>query len=497
MGWLRSPITVAVLVLLVLFLGYLKYRDWHATILPPTVPVAAFPPGQQQLAEQVGLLRQEVEDLKAILQFAGIVFAVVISIGSVTSLYSMWTFERRATESHDLAIKGEKSSQDRSTEVHQTFLKGSQETLGLVNATLELAKEASQRSAMFLERKAKDTLQDLDKAAKHLLDSVDSRNFSALLSSDVTTADLQTLSEKINSFEINKFMLVDSLSLTPACNFIRGMGLHLNQQYTDAMRYWQDVTAADGVDTYLRSLAWYWIGCEQNNLGHFHSATVSFEHALTGVTDVTSFELQRIKTETKFFDRDDTAAIALIEELEDQIKALGQSPIPERDKAHERLTLTLGNIQFVVGRALIGSDPVKAEQRLSQALNNFASIAERKPNPNRWARFGYAECLWTLGDEASAKEAFQRVHDDAILESIHKIEPRMRALAAATLYICALRVQSDGYDRARYKQQVLEAMGRVDQRISIYSQFRRRNVSKTDFIKDLAALENPPRTHNS
>src|SRR5262249_44809852 len=155
-------------------------------------------------------------------------------------------------------------------------------------------------------------------------------------------------------------------------------------------------------------------------------------------TDVTSFELQRIKTETRFFERDDGASAPLIEELEDLLATLGKEPLADKEKAQERIKLTLGNIRFVVGRSEIGRDRAKAEKHLQAALENFAPMAERATNPSRWAQFGHAECLWTLGDDAAASQAFQRVHDDAILGSIHKIEPRMRVLAAATLYICAL-----------------------------------------------------------
>ncbi len=207
--------------------------------------------------------------------------------------------EERTTQLHDLTVRGETASQARSDEVHRTFLSSSKDTLDLVNATLNLAKQASERAAKSVEDRAKVILQKLDIDSKDLLASVPAQDDRALVADPARTASLRSLAQRIEGFQINRLVLPEAMQLSSECLFIRGMDFHLKQQYDDAFEAWKEVTHRNETPQSLRSLAWYWIGYEQNNLGQFAQACLSFQRALETAVGVRKFELQRILFEVE------------------------------------------------------------------------------------------------------------------------------------------------------------------------------------------------------
>lgn len=428
----------------------------------------------------------------------------VLAIGTVGSLIGYVRSETRATEAHKfalsnatelekrasqgfgLAITGEIASQSRAAEVHEKFLAGSRETLDLVNATLTLAKEASERAAKAIETKARVTLEELDQECQSLLASVPAQDDRALVANPASRSDLRSLAHKIAGFEINRFVLPENIQLTAPCLFIRGMDFHLNQQFDDAFRSWRSVALTPETANGLKSLAWYWIGYEQNNLNRFGEAEQSFENALQLATGSRRYELNRILIETRFFNKAKYPAQALIQPLENLLDAISRDDAREdHDAPKMKVVITLGNVVSQVGREL--SDEGKREEAhrmFERARDVYGQAAEQ----DKWALFGLGEMLDHLGETQEAQQLFQRVRGKAIEESVRRDEPRTKVLARTTELICCLRVPSLNSEATSIRSLVLQDLGRVDERMTVYSQVQKRNVTKTEFQADLEKL---------
>lgn len=444
--------------------------------------------------------------LNAFISFLGL----VLVLGTGGSLIGFIRSEKRATEAHSfalaasgasetrtaqafsLAISGESASQSRAAEVHEKFLSGSRETLDLVNATLTLAKEASERAARTIEVKAKASIEDLDRDSQALLASVPSQDDRALIANPASRSNLRSLAHKIAGFEINRFILPQDIQLTPPCLFIRGMNFHLDQQFDDAISHWRQVAFSSNAPASLRSLAYYWIGYEENNLNRFGDAEQSFENALKAApsTDESRrFELHRILIETRFFNKNKNCAEVMIDPMRELFESISRPGLGTNEDRHIRklkIAISLGNITSQAGRELqMEGEEEKAGKRFLEA-KGFYEIGSKS---DKWAQFGLAEMLYSLGLHEESYPHFRKVRGDAEDESVKREEPRTKVLARTTELICCLRVPDLNSEVASIRSHVIQELGRVDERLTVYSQIQKRNVTKSDFQKDLDSLE--------
>jgi tetratricopeptide (TPR) repeat protein len=381
---------------------------------------------------------------------------------------------------------GEKASQTRAREVHTGFVEESQKTLDLVNQTLTLSVEASQRAANVIQQKAKDELAALDRDAKRLLADVPDDDDRALVADQVRRSKLTSLASKIAGFQINRFILPVDIPLTPNCQFVRGMQFHLDQQFDDAFESWDEVALSEGAPDHLRSLAWYWIGYERNNLAHFEKAELAFGSALDLASPSRRFELERIKLETRFFREDQPDPV---------IHALGRLRLEvEKDggeaaaQSRAKILNTLGNVHHEAGNHARKQDRyADAYAHYETAYQIFTEITDRE----KWALFGRAEAMWWLGMRDEADTLFEgEVRDRAVSEYLTRAEPRTKVLARTAELVCCVRHPRLRKDVALYFDNVVEALGHVDERLTVYSQVQRRNVKKEIFALDLEMLRN-------
>jgi hypothetical protein len=97
--------------------------------------------------------------------------------------------------------------------------------------------------------------------------------------------------------------------------------------------------------------------------------------------------------------------------------------------------------------------------------------------------------LHELGELSEAQRIFrEQVRTQAINESVQREEPRTKVLARTTELICCLRVPELRPEAAGIRSLVLQDLGRVDSRLTVYSQMQRRNVEKVVFQADLDEL---------
>ena len=391
--------------------------------------------------------------------------------------------QARIAEAHQLAMKGESATQTRVAEVHTSFLQGSLQTLDLVNQTLELERIASQRAASAVEEKARDQLKRLDQDAKYLLSRVPTDDDHKLVSDQALRGDLTSLARRIASFD--SALLPVEVPLTPHCRFVRGMQLHLEQHFDDAFDEWEEVAFGEGVDPDLRSLTWYWIGRERGNLGQYADAERALEQALKDAPEARRYEVERLKLELEFFDAGSYQPATLLDQMQqliDKTRAVGTDTAT---RALPHMKAILGNLHYELALECRANGKVaEARAHFEQCKTIFEGIQDEK-----WAIFGLAEALWWLGERKKAESLFaNEARALAQDDYVHRIEYRAKVLARSAELICCARATELRPQADHIFQDVLDALGRVDGRMTIYSEVQRRNVTKTEFVADMNVI---------
>jgi len=468
---------------------------------PPSPSAIPNPVPASTIASQIDQLEKSLEDLKS--QFSAFrnnalkdemkgledrlntfiaAVAVFLALFGLGPIIIGMSAERRAREAHSLAIRGETAAQGRADEVHQA----SKNTLDLVNQTLELAKDASERAATIIQKRAIKLRDELNSEAKVMLTEASTKDERFLISNSERRSDLTTLANKINNFEINSFTFPEELELNADCQFIRGMDFHVKQQFKDALRVWYNVALDDSASSDRRSLAWYWIGYEQNNLGDFDKAEESFRNAEKFAAGDRLYELRRIRLESRFFNKKIASAESILPELAalsdelDNPHQMSAEILKQRDKVYT----TYANVLFEAGH--VETDPQKKEAHYRLAKEKFEAIVNRKIGDIKWARFGLGQILFVTGfTEEAAKILAGPARKDAQDEYIARVEPRTKVLARSTELICCTLVATLKHEVRSVHGDLIGALGNVDDRLTVYSQFQKRNVSKDDFKLDL------------
>ncbi len=232
---------------------------------------------------------------------------------------------------------------------------------------------------------------------------------------------------------------------------------------------------------------------EHNNLGDFSEAVRNLERALNYSKGPQVYELKRISIESRFFDKDEPEPEELIRSLGMLVKEISEQPQSEEVHARRRkIFVTLGNIHHVIGERNRRAGNLKeANHQFQSAQQNF----EKASDKDKWARFGLAEAFFRSGNVEAARKMFEeKVLPDAQKESIDRMEPRTRVVGRMTELICFVRIPDLNDRFAQIHGQVLDSLADVDGRLTIYSQIQRRNVTRNEFISDLALLRAEVRT---
>jgi tetratricopeptide (TPR) repeat protein len=456
----------------------------------------------------VSRLDQRLTDTSSELHDFIIIFGVLLAIGFGTSFFSWWTTTRRESR---LAIASETSAQARAAEAHQRFVQQAdlaleaqtsagarvsqqfeqaRETLDLVNEALQLANQATDRANRAIEDKALKERKSLDVRARALIAAVRHRDETYLITDPHLRERMTALAERIAVFENTQFLLPSEVRLTPACRFLAAMAAHLKGQFEEAFTAWDAVALDEQSPSDLRSSARYWTGYERNNLGHFEQAADSFSLALDDLSNDRGalsrrYDIRRIIIETRFFgDLDDPGNLL---EMADSLLAELHFEQPSEDLPDimARVASTAGNIAHILG--VTAKDQAQASQFFARAVDYFGEFADVSP----WARFGLAEALWCSQERRAEGIALFRskIRDDAKAEFDQREEFRSKFRAKSCELICCLRVPEFGGDVDSISRETLSALGRVEERLTVYSLVRRKNVSQDEMREhDLPAL---------
>ena len=426
----------------------------------------------QDLKTQNAVLTKTLDTLIIFLSIFGGIISIILIFGTITSGIS-WNMDRKRLKDTILRDEG--------------IFGQSVQTLTLVNATLELARDASERAYKAIQEKLDKKHKALEKEASNLLEESKAyKNFKVLVEDSTVRSNLLILASEIMSLQTNLGMLEKEPDLLPHCCFIRGMEFHLNQHFKSAIEYWKLAKDQENIPNYLKIIALYWIGYEQNNLAKYDDAASNFKLASDFASGAMKYELERIKIESKYFDilnYNSEKVLPEIESLYDEIKKEIDSQ--EFKVVKSNVGLTLGNIYYQLGRELSKSDSKKSIEYFKKAKNTFF----KTPIKNKWIWFGYGESCYKLKDYKTAENILsEKVKNEAEFEYSTRLEPRTKVLGQTTVLICSMRIKKFHSNVDTTYNLIKTILGGVDERLTIYSQLQSRNVLKKKFLEDLEKL---------
>jgi len=444
------------------------------------VTVAQAEEFRAEAATDIAVLKRNVEILFYLM---GILGALVLG-GGVIGLVLTLRDERRAGRAFEVALAGEKAEQERAALVHSKFLDSSKDTLDLVNATLALAKEANQRAMKTQEDKAKLILRELTNESEGLLSDVYlNGDFKAIVENPQMSAKVQEIASRLASIE--GYLQVLDIELTAPCLFVRGIDRHLKEEPTLAIKELERVAKMQS-EGELALYANYWIGYECNNLGLHEKAADTFRRLTERFpNDVKTAELKRIEIESRFFhhalryhdlpSRAEQERARIIEEVrgcEQELADLADSPSAQGIRT--RILNTQANL--VTWRAHTTGDT---------GLWRAAADLYEQAGDSLWPKFGYLEAMTNLGQPVDPDE-YQWVVDTVMKKIAQRVEPRSKVLLFTTKLIayCRQPHRTPGELDSAYSD-VLQATGRVNPLMRVYSQFTKTNIPIEDSNEEL------------
>lgn len=474
----------------------------------PQAPLSA---EAARLDREVVQLRERVDSFSTTVGVLVAVLAAVLVLGGLTSTASWFTFERRSTQLHGLALEGEAKAQRRESYIFDQ----SKRTIDLVNSTLELARDASRNAAQATEQSARNQLAELDRKAAIVVAPA-YRQWRSLVRQPGKRNALRALANQLNFFEAMRLLFAQTLQPSPQSVFVRGMDDYLSENFARGTELWESVIVDPRSSDPLKILANYWLGYLADNEGDYAAADEHFGNAVeiferTDEKSALKYELKRIRLESRFFDQSHNAPEDLVPqfegllgELEAEIKTRIAPEVDEFVRMRTHLLVTFGNVRFQAAKST--RDLPRRARLLEQAIDLYKLAAGDETDEAKYARFGLAESQHRLGAlrgderllERGAKLFRERVLKDASDELSRRQERRtqIRALTAQLFcYVRVLDIEGQAAAIGSTKTQIDAQLGDLHEGLTVFSLMQFRNVSQDQFKKDLDELLTsvPPR----
>jgi tetratricopeptide (TPR) repeat protein len=281
-----------------------------------TAPAAAA--NGQEATKSVGEIEGDVSDLSAqlddvasdgdttrtienvILTPVALLVSILAAGGILGVVYSVRD-QRRTSQLHELTVSGEIASQRRSEQSYGSFLEQSQTTLSLVNDTLELAKEATDRAAHSMELKAQSRVDAIEERAQRLmLDVFGEREFELIINDATRRDELHSIAADLRSLE--GYLSLQDIKLRQNTKFVKAIDQFLLDD-TEAAIQALRLASQDRVTGELQRFVEYWLGYMLTTVGEYDEAVGKFRHDEIDLKedDPEYFQLERIIDETEFF----------------------------------------------------------------------------------------------------------------------------------------------------------------------------------------------------
>jgi tetratricopeptide (TPR) repeat protein len=417
----------------------------------------------------------------------------LLAAGGAVGLFTSFKTARGQVRLHDLAVKSEEATHDRTEKNHLEVFRGSQETITLVNDTLKLARDASEQAATTTSHKARERMLELDRDIQSLLaGAYETHDFKAVVKDDALREALADVARGLGSVEGT--LHTHEIELTPHCLFAKSIDLHLKSAPKAAISCL--LAVPNDADHELSALALFWAAYESNNVGNFDKAVECLqqagEHYLPDTYRAQHFELLRCEIQSHFFDMawnqsGDAGTrrpqvVDLLAELSSVVATVGANRrgdfIAERRHCDE----TMADMMFWCGGMSPLDQPANDadEQRalLSEAARHYKAGGD-----HIWAQFGLAQTRWALGDELTDDE-YAMLHSALVSEGGAHREPRTLALRHAAILI--VEGEHGVSQDALYQswRDLWNDVSKITGNITIFSPWQKRNVHRTDFLRE-------------
>jgi TolA-binding protein len=224
----------------------------------------------------------------------------VLALGGTLGIVFSIRDQGRVSQLHELAVGGEMSSQRRTEQSFSTFLEESQKTLSLVNDTLGLAKEATDRATHAMTTKMKASLDNIEEKAEDLvIDVAAEGTHSELIDKAEHRLEVRRIASELAA--IQGYVTLQEIEPGPFSQFIRGLDQYLSDESREALHTLRHL--AQSLDRgELKASAYFWLGELHTAFGEYAKAERAYENALDDVKKDSSeaFELESLVTRTRF-----------------------------------------------------------------------------------------------------------------------------------------------------------------------------------------------------
>jgi tetratricopeptide (TPR) repeat protein len=270
----------------------------------------------QSTSKRTATLTKEADKTWTIVEFIlapiGALVGILALGGALGIVFSIRD-QRRVSQLHELTVGSEVSSQRRDEQSYSSFLEQSQTTLALVNDTLKLAKEATDRAAHSTEIKAQARVQEIeDRAQQLMLEVFSTGEFELIIDDPGRRSELHSIAAELRSIE--GYLSLQDIELPPYTKFIKAVDQFLLDD-TEAALHALRRSSQDRVVSDLHRFSLYWLGYMLTTVSEYEEAISRFRDDEVDLPDDHSerLQLERIIEETEFFKvakpRVDTASV--------------------------------------------------------------------------------------------------------------------------------------------------------------------------------------------
>jgi hypothetical protein len=379
--------------------------------------------------------------------------------------------------------RGEEAAQTRASDLHDKLFTKSADTLGLVNATLTLTKEASERALKANEDRVGEKLQQLDGEIKTFLRPFANKDSRNLVNNQIYRDNLKQIVMKLESLELNNEFLAKPVSVSPYFKFVKALSYYLSQlpeETIDALQKLSNQTI-DDVDLKIR--VFYWLGFEQNNVGDFVGAENSFTNAINLASGKRRLMLNRLLIETLLYNTTNKPQ-SLINNIDKVIKE--DENFNDLDNEDKVLVLiTKCNVLYAAALEAYENKQIDLAKEFMEGI-----LYELQPvtSSDKQAKRDFAIASIILGKNmAEMKDSLNgevKLWAQEMMSS--QINPRLKAMYNFTQIIIAKITESSALDGLTTRSSQL--VSDVHKKYTIYSPLRKRNVSQEEFRDDVRKL---------
>jgi len=504
----------------------------QSSSVPPPVDLQKLQSDWQKLQSELSAQKEAQETLKKYVELAAAIITIVTAVGILLQIliFIADARSRRRIEQEgqkqsaredtlntrylavlDVASQAAKDAQNKVANLEEGGIRRAGETLVLINNLLQITERAAAKAAGaqfdFLSR----SIGVFDTQCQSLIAEATKSDDRDIIAKPEFRERVRVLTKQIESLDNQIITYNESvplqfgavtegdqpnenvglskiwtrLSLTGPCLFIRGMNQHLDQNFAAAISDWKSSLAAKNANA-VQVDANYWIGYVNNTLGNFDQAPSYLLAAATVAPEQRKIELRRLELETRLFDLDLAEVPAGI--LTEGEEYFGKMDHRANPRAISSFATTMGNICMI--QHVRNAIAHKIKFALPDVSTEWFERAIRVQPRSRWARFGVCQNLFFSGQALDGK---RRTEVEDVIGSVNRefqsrVEHRSKVLSKATEFICMVMLGSKDKERLSTIAGLIEHLTSDVIARTIYSQFRKQNVSKDIFLKEFAYL---------